>query len=169
MCTYSYYHHHHYPPCQKPIEIFLTWAYCKRAPFREPTSSAPGGRFDEGTSTTIQPLPRQPCSQTSYANPAAAGQIDPLDPCASGGCVASSDCISGVCRLGQLGGSWVCCVCKGDGNRYTWCAHPPVTSPDSFCYHVVCATCWRDEQGDDNDNNGAIRAEKRRKKVDDSE
>jgi hypothetical protein len=168
MCTYSYYHHHHHPPCQRPLEIFLNWTYCKRATPASPTNNTPthstagdnsnnnnnNGGDNSMAYTTAEAQPRRPCSRTSYAHPSA-GQIDPLDPCASGGCVASPDCISGVCRLEQLGGCWVCCVCKGTGNGYTWCAHTPVASPDSFCYHVVCANCSKDDGGGGREGQGS--------------
>ncbi|KAK3308302.1 uncharacterized protein B0T15DRAFT_508787 [Chaetomium strumarium] len=131
MCTWNYLHHHHLPSCPRPIDMVVHYEYCFKA------------TADPTTGET------QPCNETYFADGGAAlmNQVDYNDPCATGGCVISPDCSSGLCRLSQLGGRWVCCQCGGRGNEYRWCQHRMRTSPDTFCYHVCCDTCGPDPGG----------------------
>ncbi|SPQ21340.1 f20513cf-f3a1-40d5-a72e-6fe5cc121e85 [Thermothielavioides terrestris] len=80
----------------------------------------------------------QPCERTTFGDGDASllnNQVDYNDPCATGGCLLSPECTSGLCRLAQLGGRWACCACGGRANEQRWCRQRPPASPDTFCYH----------------------------------
>jgi len=61
-----------------------------------------------------------PCGDVDFDQ---ALSVDYMDPCATGGCLASPECSSGGCRLEQLDGRWTCCQCGRGGNEYRWCRH----------------------------------------------
>jgi hypothetical protein len=82
-----------------------------------------------------------PCGDVDFDQ---ALSVDYMDPCATGGCLASPECSSGGCRLEQLDGRWTCCQCGRGGNEYRWCRHRMRKSPDTFCYHVCCVDCRAD-------------------------
>ncbi|AEO56699.1 hypothetical protein MYCTH_2057234 [Thermothelomyces thermophilus ATCC 42464] len=135
MCHWSYSHHHHLPPCTQPIEMVVNYNYCQDAVADPVTGEV------------------MPCKYTYFGDDAAMiNQVDYDDPCATGGCLISPACESGVCRLAQLGGRWACCRCGGRGNEYRWCQHRLRASPDTFCYHVCCDACRPDPRGSDRDS-----------------
>ncbi|KAH8879561.1 hypothetical protein GQ53DRAFT_705552 [Thozetella sp. PMI_491] len=124
MCTYYWLHSHHTPPCTRPIETELRYAYCNQAV------------FDPVTGQTT------PCS--NEVSDDVDGYFDFENPCSSGSCLPSGKCSSGGCRLEDLNGQWTCCRCKRGGNKYTSCRHRMRSAPDTFCYHVCCLECKAD-------------------------
>ncbi|KAI1368118.1 hypothetical protein F5Y08DRAFT_347532 [Xylaria arbuscula] len=123
-----------------------------------PTSTSP--LRPRGTNEQQQEEPhfiQQPCQSLTYApeyhhNPASGVVFDhgyyaaPESPCATGtgGCLLSQHCVSGGCRLDDLGGRWWCCRCGRGGNTFRWCVHRVRKVPDALCYHVVCRGCRAD-------------------------
>lgn len=167
MCIYYYLHYHHVAPCKRDIDYSLQYDFCQNATTVPsiPSPSSPitnsnsrGNRSasasNAAASSSSQPgrdaaaqeeYVQQPCASLTYASDYSSSEmIDYNNPCATGGCLLSSECTSGQCRLEDLGGRWVCCHCCRGGNTFRWCAHPMRKVPDTMCYHKVCEGCWAD-------------------------
>ncbi|KAH6655188.1 hypothetical protein BKA67DRAFT_534122 [Truncatella angustata] len=115
------------------------------SPSSTTTTSAPSTTAHRPRTPVIDYI-QQPCASLTHASEynTPAEMIDYSNPCATGGCLLSSGCTSGQCRLEDLGGRWVCCCCLRGGNAFRWCAHPMKKVPDTMCYHTVCEGCWAD-------------------------
>ncbi|PHH64301.1 hypothetical protein CDD81_4785 [Ophiocordyceps australis] len=125
MCICSLLHHHHMAPCTRPLAFVAHYLYCSDA--------------------AVHPLTNEvlaPCGNVLYTPEHA---VNAEDPCSTGGCVVSPQCAAGTCRLQDLGGVWVCCVCQRGGNVYRTCTNRKFGSPDTFCYHDVCHMCTADK------------------------
>ncbi|GJN71146.1 hypothetical protein PLIIFM63780_006526 [Purpureocillium lilacinum] len=109
----------------------------------EPTAPCANVVFTPATSaeTTAAAASAAAGGWTWHENPSAAGS--PVC-CSLGKCLVSAECSTGACRLEDLGGRWACCACGRGGNAYTTCTNLKVGSPDTFCYHNVCAACTAD-------------------------
>jgi len=125
MCIYYYVHHHHFHPCNRAIDIVVHYIFCAAATMDAATGD------------------HQPCQDQSY-DPVQS--VDYNNPCASGGCLASPDCIAGLCRLDQLNRLWICCRCNRGGNVFRFCSHRMRGAPDTFCYHICCGECQPDQR-----------------------
>lgn len=147
MCQWSVLHHHHIPPCPRPLISVSHYLYCPDAALDpstgEPTAPCSNVVFTPATSaeTTAAAASAAAGGWTWHENPSAAGS--PVY-CSLGKCLVSAECSTGACRLEDLGGRWACCACGRGGNAYTTCTNLKVGSPDTFCYHNVCAACTAD-------------------------
>ncbi|KAH9884278.1 hypothetical protein F4778DRAFT_800263 [Xylariomycetidae sp. FL2044] len=151
MCTLFWLHYHHNPPCNRAIEFAYHYSFCPNStielastgPLSPATSGGGGGGGPaSGSSSSDHQYVQRPCANSGEAP--GTEDIDPTNPCATGGCLISQQCSSGGCRLEELGGQWTCCKCNKAGNTFRWCVHPKKKVPDALCYHVVCQDCEPD-------------------------
>ncbi|UNI17788.1 hypothetical protein JDV02_004107 [Purpureocillium takamizusanense] len=159
MCQWSVLHHHHIPPCPRPLTSASHYLYCPDAVI-DPSTGEPAAPCTnvvftpvaaaEGTATTTTTATAT-TANTAAITIAAAGwawhgeaAAEPPSCCSLGKCLISVECSTGACRVEDLGGRWACCACGRGGNAYTTCTNRKVGSPDTFCYHNVCAACTAD-------------------------
>ncbi|WZH47622.1 uncharacterized protein QYS62_008778 [Fusarium acuminatum] len=124
MCIANYLHYHHIPPCPRPIRYSYHYVFCASASYDPVTSH-----------------PLAPCGSISTSSPG--GHID--DPCTMSQCLVDQGCRSGACRLADLNGRWVCCVCGRAGNSGYQCFNVRSAQTMTFCMHQICENCSEDD------------------------
>ncbi|KAK7212914.1 hypothetical protein V2G26_020092 [Clonostachys chloroleuca] len=123
MCTGQPVLYHHIAPCTRAPSYSISYAYCPYA-VRDPA--------------TLRIVAT--CPNVIHIPSSAPLGTAPWPP----GClIVSPECSSGLCRLEDLDGAWVCCRCQRSGNTHVYCLQPKRGSPDTFCYHRVCQGCTR--------------------------
>ncbi|KAJ6441306.1 AP-2 complex subunit mu-1 [Purpureocillium lavendulum] len=151
MCQWSLLHHHHIPPCPRPLTSAGHYLYCPDAAVDpstgEPIAPCLNAVFTPATATADATAAAAAAAATTggwdEGGVAMAGAAQPRS-CPLGKCLVSTRCSTGACRVEDLGGRWACCACGRGGNAYTTCTNRKAGSPDTFCYHNVCATCTPD-------------------------